>query len=63
MLSAAKELLCCAVTKKHFSLSLFMPSTRSGQTGGPTHMQKHNDAHGVMQDDSGFADSPLTTGM
>lgn len=74
MFSAAKEPLCCDVTKKFLSSSLFIPSTHaskhllstqhhSGQKGEPTHMHKHSDAHAVMRDNSGFKDSLMTTGM
>ena len=74
MFGEAKELLCCVVTKKRVSLSPFNSSThaykhllaeqrRVRPTGEPTHTHKHSDACGVMQDNSGFADSLLTTGM
>ncbi len=70
MFSAAEELLCCDVTMNRFSFSLvyvlrsrIQTFTCSGLKGEPTHIHEHNDAHKVMQDSSGFADSLMTTGM
>lgn len=47
----------------HACKHLLATQRHSGQEGEPTHMQKHNDAHGVMQGDSGCADSLQATGM
>lgn len=66
-----RELLCCDKetlllvsfyvfhSRKHLLAELY-PIIQKGE---PTHMHKHSDACGVMQDNSGFADSLLTTGM
>ena len=51
------------ITSTHASKHLLAEQHRVRHKGEPTHMHKHSDACGVMQDNSGFADSLLTTGM